>query len=234
MVSSYPGGYYTCHRRERKTRPQRVSSAQECRRRTGLTSTERRWTRDACDTALARCSSCSSPRGGGGRRRRLRRLGLVEVRPRSPADVEFLSPERVQRRRLRAASRWWSTTSARGAGPATEAPDLVGVRQVEHPEGGFVGVAVDDTQSDVVDFMAEYGLAYPVVLDDNSLGANDGVTGVPDDDLLRRRRPGGGPHHRRGGLDQFDPSSRQGPVSLRACAASGGRAAEPPVSATCL
>jgi len=60
-----------------------------------------------------------------------------------------------------------------------EAADLAAFSQSKSGEAAFVGVAVDDQQSDVVDFMSKYGLAYPVVLDDNSLGAKDGITGVP-------------------------------------------------------
>ena len=60
-----------------------------------------------------------------------------------------------------------------------EAADLAAFSQSKSGEAAFVGVAVNDQQGDVVDFMSEYGLSYPVVLDDNSLSAKDGITGVP-------------------------------------------------------
>jgi thiol-disulfide isomerase/thioredoxin len=60
-----------------------------------------------------------------------------------------------------------------------EAADLAAFSKAQSGKAAFVGVAVNDKQSDVVDFMSEYGLTYPVVLDDNSLSAKDGITGVP-------------------------------------------------------
>jgi thiol-disulfide isomerase/thioredoxin len=42
-----------------------------------------------------------------------------------------------------------------------------------------VGIAVNDTESDAVAFMEEYGLDYPLVIDDNSLGVDYRITGVP-------------------------------------------------------
>jgi len=60
-----------------------------------------------------------------------------------------------------------------------EAPDLSTFSKAQSGKAAFVGVAVNDQQSDVVDFMSKYGLTYPVVLDDNSLSAKDGITGVP-------------------------------------------------------
>ena len=60
----------------------------------------------------------------------------------------------------------------------SEAPDLAGFSKA-HSEVQFVGVAVNDTESDVASFMAKYGLDYPVVMDDNSLSAEYGITGVP-------------------------------------------------------
>jgi len=65
-------------------------------------------------------------------------------------------------------------------GPCNEeAADLAAFSKSKSGEAAFVGVAVDDQQSDVVEFMSKYGLSYPVVLDDNSLSAKDGITGVP-------------------------------------------------------
>ena len=60
-----------------------------------------------------------------------------------------------------------------------EAADLATFSKAQNGTAAFVGVAVSDQQSDVVDFMSRYGLAFPVVLDDNSLSAKDGITGVP-------------------------------------------------------
>jgi thiol-disulfide isomerase/thioredoxin len=60
-----------------------------------------------------------------------------------------------------------------------EAPELSTFSKAHRGSAGFVGVAVNDQQSDVVDFMSKYGLSYPVVLDDNSLSAKDGISGVP-------------------------------------------------------
>jgi thiol-disulfide isomerase/thioredoxin len=60
-----------------------------------------------------------------------------------------------------------------------EAPDLSTFSKAQSGTAAFVGVAVNDQQSDVVEFMSKYGLSYPVVLDDNSLGARDGINGVP-------------------------------------------------------
>jgi cytochrome c biogenesis protein CcmG, thiol:disulfide interchange protein DsbE len=60
-----------------------------------------------------------------------------------------------------------------------EAPDLSTFSEAQSGQAAFVGVAVDDQQSDVVDFMSKYGLRYPVVLDDGRLSAGDGISGVP-------------------------------------------------------
>lgn len=59
-----------------------------------------------------------------------------------------------------------------------EAPDLSAFAAA-NPEVQFVGIAVNDSESDAMGFMNEYGLAYPLVVDDNSLGAQYGITGVP-------------------------------------------------------
>ena len=60
-----------------------------------------------------------------------------------------------------------------------EAPDLAAFSKAQSGKAAFVGIAVNDQQGDVVHFMTKYGLTYPVVLDDNSLSAKDGITGVP-------------------------------------------------------
>ena len=60
-----------------------------------------------------------------------------------------------------------------------EAPELSTFSKAESGKAAFVGIAVNDKEGDVVAFMAKYGLTYPVVLDDNSLSAKDGITGVP-------------------------------------------------------
>jgi len=60
-----------------------------------------------------------------------------------------------------------------------EAADLAAFSKAQSGKAAFVGVAVNDKQGDVVDFMSKFGLTYPVVLDDNSLSAKDGITGVP-------------------------------------------------------
>jgi cytochrome c biogenesis protein CcmG/thiol:disulfide interchange protein DsbE len=59
-----------------------------------------------------------------------------------------------------------------------EAPELAAFAE-SHPGLALVGVASDDTQDDVLDFMGKYGLSNPVVLDDGSLQADAGITGVP-------------------------------------------------------
>jgi thiol-disulfide isomerase/thioredoxin len=60
-----------------------------------------------------------------------------------------------------------------------EAPALAAFAEA-HPEAQFIGIAVEDQQGDVVDFMNKYGLTYPVVLDDGwDIAGEDGVSGVP-------------------------------------------------------
>jgi thiol-disulfide isomerase/thioredoxin len=60
----------------------------------------------------------------------------------------------------------------------SEAPDLATFSKT-NPAAQFVGIAVNDTEGDVTSFMTKYGLSYPVVMDDNSLSAQYGITGVP-------------------------------------------------------
>jgi thiol-disulfide isomerase/thioredoxin len=58
-----------------------------------------------------------------------------------------------------------------------EAPDLATFAQQTGAQ--VVGIAVNDTEADALAFMDEYGLSFPIVMDDNSLGAEYGITGVP-------------------------------------------------------
>jgi cytochrome c biogenesis protein CcmG, thiol:disulfide interchange protein DsbE len=99
--------------------------------------------------------------------------------PASPVTVEFVSPQD------------FSVADHAGkplvvnyfgswCGPCNaEAPDLATFSKENSGQADFIGVAVNDQQGDVVDFMSKYGLTYPVVIDDNSLSAEDGITGVP-------------------------------------------------------
>ena len=48
-----------------------------------------------------------------------------------------------------------------------------------HPEAHFVGIAVNDSEDAAVGFMKEHGLGFPIVIDDGSLGASWGISGVP-------------------------------------------------------
>lgn len=59
-----------------------------------------------------------------------------------------------------------------------EAPDLAKF-SAAHPGVQFVGIAVRDQEADAVAFMQEFGLDYPIVLDDDSLGQAWNITGVP-------------------------------------------------------
>jgi len=59
-----------------------------------------------------------------------------------------------------------------------EAPEVAAFAE-SHPEAALVGIAVEDDQQAVQEFMGKYGLSYPVVLDDGSLQAADAITGVP-------------------------------------------------------
>ncbi len=43
----------------------------------------------------------------------------------------------------------------------------------------FVGIAVGDEEADATAFMKQYGLDYPIVMDDGSLGTAWNVAGVP-------------------------------------------------------
>ena len=97
----------------------------------------------------------------------------------SSADVQFLSPAEFSVADY-AGKPLVVNYFGSWCGPCNaEAPDLATFSKAKEGEAAFVGIAVNDKQSDVVDFMSKYGLTYPVVLDDNSLGAKDGITGVP-------------------------------------------------------
>jgi thiol-disulfide isomerase/thioredoxin len=60
----------------------------------------------------------------------------------------------------------------------SEAPDLATFSKA-NPAVQFVGIAVNDAESGATSFMTKYGLSYPVVIDDNSLSSQYGITGVP-------------------------------------------------------
>jgi len=59
-----------------------------------------------------------------------------------------------------------------------EAPDLA-TFATDNPDAQIVGIAVDDSESDAAGFMDEYGLTFPLVVDDQSLAGEYGITGVP-------------------------------------------------------
>jgi len=61
----------------------------------------------------------------------------------------------------------------------SEAPALSTFSKAQSDKAAFVGIDFGDGQSAVVDFMSKYGLTYPVVMDDGSIGARDGVSGYP-------------------------------------------------------
>lgn len=61
----------------------------------------------------------------------------------------------------------------------SEAPDLAAFAEA-HPEVAFVGVDVNDKLADAKDFVARYGLPYPVVYDaQGEIGQRYGVDGIP-------------------------------------------------------
>lgn len=59
-----------------------------------------------------------------------------------------------------------------------EAPDLA-TFATDNPDAQIVGIAVDDSEGDAVGFMNEYGLSFTLVVDDQSLAGEYGITGVP-------------------------------------------------------
>ena len=59
-----------------------------------------------------------------------------------------------------------------------EAPDL-GTFAKQNPGAQVVGIACEDTQDAAEGFMAEYGLTYPLVVDNGSLVGEFAVTAYP-------------------------------------------------------
>ena len=59
-----------------------------------------------------------------------------------------------------------------------EAPDL-GTFAKDNPGAQVVGVACEDTQAAAEDFMTQYGLTYPLVVDDGSLVSEFAITAYP-------------------------------------------------------
>jgi cytochrome c biogenesis protein CcmG/thiol:disulfide interchange protein DsbE len=59
-----------------------------------------------------------------------------------------------------------------------EAPDLARFLAA-NPDVQFVGVAESDKKEDVAGFMQEFGLDFPVVMDDGHVGQAQSITGVP-------------------------------------------------------
>jgi thiol-disulfide isomerase/thioredoxin len=96
----------------------------------------------------------------------------------STADIEFISPGDFKMADY-AGKPLVVNYFGSWCGPCNlEAPELAAFAG-SHPGLALVGVASDDTQDDVLDFMGKYGLSNPVVLDDGSLQADAGITGVP-------------------------------------------------------
>ena len=93
-----------------------------------------------------------------------------------------------------------------------EAPELAAFAE-QNPGVQVVGVACEDTEEGAVGFMEEFGLTFPLVLDDGTLVQETGITGVPDDDLLRRPGRGGRPYRRRGHPRPVQRVARQGAVT---------------------
>ena len=59
-----------------------------------------------------------------------------------------------------------------------EAPDLA-TFAAENPGAQVVGVACEDTEEDAVGFMEEFGLTYPLVMDDGTLVQEFGIPAYP-------------------------------------------------------
>jgi cytochrome c biogenesis protein CcmG, thiol:disulfide interchange protein DsbE len=59
-----------------------------------------------------------------------------------------------------------------------EAPDL-GTFAKDNPGAQVVGIACEDTQKAAEDFMTQYGLTYPLVVDDGTLVSEFGITAYP-------------------------------------------------------
>jgi thiol-disulfide isomerase/thioredoxin len=59
-----------------------------------------------------------------------------------------------------------------------EAPDLAAFAE-QNPDAQVVGIACEDTQDAAEGFMAEYGLTYPLVVDDGSQVQEFAITAFP-------------------------------------------------------
>jgi thiol-disulfide isomerase/thioredoxin len=59
-----------------------------------------------------------------------------------------------------------------------EAPDLA-TFAAENPDAQVVGIACEDTEEGAVGFMEEYGLTYPLVMDDGTLVQEFGIPAYP-------------------------------------------------------
>ncbi len=59
-----------------------------------------------------------------------------------------------------------------------EAPDLGSFAQ-QNPDAQVVGIACEDTEKDAAAFMTQYGLTYPLVVDDGSLVSEFGISAYP-------------------------------------------------------
>jgi thiol-disulfide isomerase/thioredoxin len=59
-----------------------------------------------------------------------------------------------------------------------EAPDLGSFSQ-QNPDAQVVGIACEDTEKDAAAFMTQYGLTYPLVVDDGSLVSEFGISAYP-------------------------------------------------------
>ena len=133
---------------------------------------------------------------------RLARL-LVRGRPRAarprrrPCRRHDHGAGRVRGRRLRGQAARGQLSSAPGVLPATPRPPTSRRSRRSNPDAQVVGVACEDTEEDAVGFMKEFGLTYPLVMDDGTLVQEFGITGLSDDDLLRRAGERGGPPRRR-------------------------------------
>jgi thiol-disulfide isomerase/thioredoxin len=59
-----------------------------------------------------------------------------------------------------------------------EAPDLAKFA-ADNPDAQVIGIASEDKESDAVAFMQKYGLDFPMVLDDGTVGSDLGITAYP-------------------------------------------------------
>ena len=97
----------------------------------------------------------------------------------STADVQFIAPQDFKVSDY-AGKPLVVNYFGSWCGPCNmEAPELATFSDSKAGQAAFVGIATNDKEGDVVDFMSKYGLKYPVVLDDNSLSSAVGLNGVP-------------------------------------------------------